>query len=137
MPGTGFKCPSFSCELLAAHQSLIAGHSSPFPQNECFPFLFNINFSSLPDHTHSSHVSQETRTRYWNAYMLFYKEVDKPSRRGTGTSSTHGGVGVALGEEPGTAASPLSPMPETGDKLAQLQVIGGHDESSLWLATWY
>ena len=44
--------------------------------------------------------------------MLFYEEVNK-----SGTVP----VGVAV-EGPGAALAPLSPMPEVGDKLAQLQV---------------
>ena len=45
--------------------------------------------------------------------MLFYEKVDTPS---------HGGAAAPM-VAGGECTAPLSPMPETGDKLAQLQVL--------------
>ena len=67
--------------------------------------LFSLIFSPA----HSTHP--ETRTRYWNAYMLFYEAVDHPNQ------STL----------PRRRSSDINPMSPLGggvevDKLSQLQV---------------
>ncbi len=62
---------------------------------------------------HSTQGSAESRTRYWNAYMLFYEEVKK-SKSGLAPPLIRGGETIPR--------SPISPLPEGGDKLTQLQV---------------
>ena len=53
--------------------------------------------------------------RYWNAYMLFYEEVKKSAvTEGLAPPLIRGGEAVPR--------SPISPVPEGGDKLTQLQV---------------
>ena len=61
-----------------------------------------------------SHGSVENRTRYWNAYMLFYEEVKKEPKGGLAPPLIRGGEPIPR--------SPISPLPEGGDKLTQLQV---------------
>ncbi len=78
-------------------------------------------------HPGHGHVQgpQEIRTRYWNAYMLFYVEVDNSGNRGAGSTQAVGSEGA------GGGPAPLSPMPELGDKLAQLQVSKACDTDIL------
>ncbi len=76
---------------------------------------------------HGSHGTAESRTRYWNAYMLFYEEVKESSNDGGGAGGEAKGVlAPPLVCPPGDGTQPISPvsplLPESGDKLTQLQV---------------
>ena len=70
---------------------------------------------SAPSAHSTTHSTTENRTRYWNAYMLFYEEVERSQQDTIAPPPVR--------EVETNPVSPISPLPEGGDNLTQLQVM--------------